>query len=1170
MTTSKNIDGVQEITLIAPLKRGVVPCSGETLSYASRLRLFLSALFEQRKTGLETAREEGGMLERLQILDFVRWAIIDDDTKLMLGVSFDGPWEPYIRRIVEKAGPILDAIFCHCSDYAGSSCYDGYPKFSAWVREHQIEIPFIHVDNPDLSVDDVRYLKEFELRHARGVDAPFALDPVRYPESRRPLGRVFALFALRAYFVQTVDPRSTLDDQEYFDRVAHAILEPDFGLLGSLFQVLSVSPARDVRTAATLAWAANLIQQPRPAHAPREGMPEELTAHREIQGNILSSYSGKVTHGAVALLRFKGKAEGAAFLRRIEPSLTFEGDEHPIKLNLALTFEGLRTLGLQKHELALFPREFQEGLEQRAALLGDIGLNHPERWSLPEANWPLDGANGEPIRLSLVDAILNVQTSDEAAESHELLPALAGFLVSVVEADGAQLEILHVQPTRRYHDAKGVVLGHVGAVDGVSQPVARGRDRGPFAPSDVVDVGELLLGYKNRSGESGTLPTPLQLNSTFMALRKMSQDPEVYRSLSSEHFERALGRKPNGDNLIDHSNSNAFTYSDDKSGAKCPFFSHVRRSNPRQEDTPRILRRGMTYGPKYERPDQQKRGVMFMVFAPNLAEQYEIVQKWVNGGNSTGVFSGHPDLIAGTHPVDSRRLLQYPDGPNSSTLPVPKNPASVLEWGLYGFVPSRSALRVLGDDDRAPFPSIGPREAEPLPSTAPQYGAAPLSKDGDAMKARLEDIYRPPMIEATLNAVLGDSGEGRAPDYATIMGHPQLVAQALTTPAKYSVRNYWARMRECDATLYLGMDPEPKMLVDPSEPFIQDVKPGRYKDESELPNQFIREIKFAPAFAAAHQAATDWFEEQTTGHEHLAGFAQQLEPRLADALGEPPTLNLVAMSSRVIRDVASKLYGLPKELLSDDEPLDWPAGAAPVNPETAVRCPVDLTNVFAHVFPPRPNRAASELAHESGKRIKERISAWYQDKKNAEAAAQSPLIAEARNAPHQTPDFVERTIIGLLSGFAVPTYGSMLGVLSQLVASDELWRWQRRVPAGAPDEALQTELTERIYELMINTPVPAMITRTPLFEDALRKPPEVVALHLGAAAKIAQKNGVPEPWKFLFGDVPSTIGNSSDATHRCPGQQMALGVIVGTVYALLEQKRLKKVALNPLALTKYD
>ena len=37
--------------------------------------------------------------------------------------------------------------------------------------------------------------------------------------------------------------------------------------------------------------------------------------------------------------------------------------------------------------------------------------------------------------------------------------------------------------------------------------------------------------------------------------------------------------------------------------------------------------------------------------AASLAEQYEVVQRWVNGGNSTGVFSGHPDLIAGTYPA---------------------------------------------------------------------------------------------------------------------------------------------------------------------------------------------------------------------------------------------------------------------------------------------------------------------------------------------------------------------------------------------------------------------------------------------------------------------------------------------------------------------------------------
>ena len=200
MITSKNIDGVQEITLIAPLKLGVVPCTGQTLSYASRLRLFLGALFSQRKLSVESNRQEDGLLESLQILDFVRWAIIDDDTKLMLGVSFDGPWEPYIRKIVEKAGPVLDAIFCHCQSYAGNSCYDGYPKFSAWVRSHQIDIPYIHAANADLTVDDVRYLKEFERAHSSGDSAPFAMSSMEYLPAPQPLSRVYALFkALHPY-----------------------------------------------------------------------------------------------------------------------------------------------------------------------------------------------------------------------------------------------------------------------------------------------------------------------------------------------------------------------------------------------------------------------------------------------------------------------------------------------------------------------------------------------------------------------------------------------------------------------------------------------------------------------------------------------------------------------------------------------------------------------------------------------------------------------------------------------------------------------------------------------------------------------------------------------------------------------------------------------------------
>jgi len=1164
MISSKNIDGIQEITLVAPLKLGVVPCTEETLSYASRLRLFLAALFSQRKLETELNREETGLLESLQVLDFVRWAIIDDDRKLMLCVSFDGPWEPYIRKIVEDAGPVLDAIFCHCADYAGSSCYDGYPKFSAWVRSHQIDIPFIHAANADLSVDDVRYLKAFERAHSSGSSAPFALPSMPYLPSVQPLSRVYALFGLRALFV---GDGGTLTDREYYDRVSRKILEPDFpNLSAALTALKAANPKPGLREAATAAWLRELMSTHPEPHPRGPSMTPFIHRSAEIQGNILRAYSETIqaTHGAIALVRFKGKAEGAAFLRRISKFVSFEEDDRAIKLNLALTFEGLRTLGLTSEELALFPREFQEGLERRAGLLGDIGANHPERWALPEGNWPLGNPSREPIVLSLVDAVLNVQTYSESP-GHELLDDLSDFLRSNVQAAGHEIEILHVQPTRRYG-----TRGHVGAEDGVSQPIAKGQSLGPFAERDYVPPGELLLGYENHSKEPSSVPEGLQLNSTFIAIRKMSQDPAVYASLSNDQFELALGRRRDGKNLIDQTGSNAFDYSKDHGGGKCPFFSHVRRSNPRAEDTPRILRRGMTYGPKYEgQDDHVPRGVMFMAFASSLAEQYEVVQRWVNGGNSTGVFSAQPDLIAGTFPKDSGRKLQCPvAGGGVTTLDVPAKPAAVLEWGLYAFVPSRSALQLLANDQRAPFvaaPSNAPAQPE---QDQEQFGAERLSATGDAMKARLEDVFRPDKIKATLQDVLGKKGIGRAPDFGVIIGAPQLVTEALTTPAKYSVRNYWARMRQCDGTFYLGMDPDPKPLGSQPDHFLEEVPRGRYEKEKARANDFILNIGFGEAFATASAAASKWLHEQTKSYEGLEALIAA-RPELEPALSQPPALDLIAMSARVIRDVACELYGLPHSLLSDDLDLEWPAGSGPAEAHTAVRCPIDFSIVSAHFFPPRPSYAISVEAKARGPILKSRISEWYQHASEQELAA-SPLLKSIQD---DNTDLVERTIVGLISGFAVPTFGSLLGVLEQLVESDELWRLQRLLPIDPTlDEGFDARiqpLTLRVYDLMINRPVPAMVSRTPMFEEPPIKPPEVVGLHLGAAADAARRQGEPDAWKFLFGDLPSAYANAGAATHPCPGQQMALGVIVGTVYGLLAQKRLKKVALDPLTLSKY-
>ena len=49
-------------------------------------------------------------------------------------------------------------------------------------------------------------------------------------------------------------------------------------------------------------------------------------------------------------------------------------------VTVAFTWNGLRALGVDEASLATFPEEFRQGMASRAAILGDTGANHPDRW----------------------------------------------------------------------------------------------------------------------------------------------------------------------------------------------------------------------------------------------------------------------------------------------------------------------------------------------------------------------------------------------------------------------------------------------------------------------------------------------------------------------------------------------------------------------------------------------------------------------------------------------------------------------------------------------------------------------------------------------------------------------------------------------------------------------
>ena len=160
---SNHTGNSSELTVLADIKKGFVPVS-QPITYAARLRIHLRMLSELRRNGLETDR--GGVyvgpVDNLRTLQFVRWTLVENDTKMLLSVNFDRALEPYIRLIVDVAGPLLDTILCHCENFVNSSSDQGYEKFLAYATKYQVPVELFAAAAPDISVDDGDYLLKLD------------------------------------------------------------------------------------------------------------------------------------------------------------------------------------------------------------------------------------------------------------------------------------------------------------------------------------------------------------------------------------------------------------------------------------------------------------------------------------------------------------------------------------------------------------------------------------------------------------------------------------------------------------------------------------------------------------------------------------------------------------------------------------------------------------------------------------------------------------------------------------------------------------------------------------------------------------------------------------------------------------------------------------------------
>jgi Dyp-type peroxidase family len=467
----------------------------------------------------------------------------------------------------------------------------------------------------------------------------------------------------------------------------------------------------------------------------------------EVQRVLLRGYP-KLTWAHFLLLRIGRPEDARRFVGELlEESLLKFGwgerhDSAPV-CNIVFTSSGLAALGLDRETLEGFSPEFVDGMTagSRPRKLGDSGDSAPEKWA-----W---GSSASPVHAALLIYAPSPETLAPVVE-RERRRFVACGLEELKGPSGEPLGMTRPIAERREHFGFTDGISQPRFAD-EPQNLRSRRTR----EADCLAAGELLLGYTNQAGIFPRSPVlsptakeraPFSVrdadfgkNGSYLVFRTLEQDVSLFwrttlRAAGNasvdtriELASKMIGRRPDGKPLVAAS-TGAVPYDpedfdfahDDPHGLACPFGAHIRRANPRatlardpniglaKSKKHRILRRGRSFGEPFVRhltPEALikaadagdghpgPRGLYFMCFNADLANQFEFVQQtWENGPIFQGLH-GEVDPIVG-NPEPTSGLFTIPGDPLRSRVHDLPRFVSV-RGGAYFFLPSRSALRYL-------------------------------------------------------------------------------------------------------------------------------------------------------------------------------------------------------------------------------------------------------------------------------------------------------------------------------------------------------------------------------------------------------------------------------------------------------------------------------------------
>jgi Dyp-type peroxidase family len=452
--------------------------------------------------------------------------------------------------------------------------------------------------------------------------------------------------------------------------------------------------------------------------------PEPQLELSDIQGIVLRSYRMAFLRALVLRVDdvtrtktfLRALADGAPQPLRIQNAETWE-TKPKYCVNVGITADGLKALGVPDAVIRTFPPEFLEGPVARAAMVGDTGGNDPSNWMAPFGT--------DQVHILLM---ISAESSDVLESvTKQIGEAISGGATATTCPDGV------LPPDHR---------AHFGYVDGISQPriagVSRQKADGSGAtefsdPMALVPPGAFVLGLPTQHpGLVYPMPAPVELgkNGSFAALRILEQDCAGFENFldamaASAGMNRELiaaklcGRWRTGVPLslspdnpdpasVPLANWNQFDYSDDPAGKRCPLGSHIRRNNPRSTSVAgdggerhRIMRRGLPYGPPFDPQnpnDGIARGLLGLFVCGNLRDQFEFLMKeWVNDGDFVGLGADRDPVLGNQPPEGGRFRIPNQGKPQTVLRGMPR--FITTRGGAYCFLPSITGLRYLARED---------------------------------------------------------------------------------------------------------------------------------------------------------------------------------------------------------------------------------------------------------------------------------------------------------------------------------------------------------------------------------------------------------------------------------------------------------------------------------------